>query len=79
MSAGMACMPDLRPQVSISKVIHMLKVIKVLNFVGAGADDSLAANGARLAAGYGFGGSGQRPYQSNGCGLRFTTTFLVWV
>ena len=23
--------------------------------------------------------AGQFPYQSNGCGLRFTTTFLVWV
>ena len=28
---------------------------------------------------YGFGASGQRPYQSNGCGLRLTTTFLVCV
>jgi hypothetical protein len=59
--------PDRSRQVTISKVI------KVLNFPGAGADESL------IAADYGFGRSGQRPYQSNGCGLRLTTTFLVWV
>ena len=28
---------------------------------------------------YAFGASGQRPYQSNGVGLRLTTTFLVCV
>ena len=39
--------------------------------------DPLATLGQELD--YGFGASGQRPYQSNGCGLRFTTTFLVWV
>ena len=39
----------------------------------------LAATRVRFAADYGFGASGQRPYQSNGCGLRLTTTFLIWV
>jgi hypothetical protein len=57
----------------------MLKMIKVMNLIGAGGDECLVASRVRLAADYGFGASGQRPYQSNGCGLRFTTTFLVWV
>ncbi len=70
---------DRKRQVSISKVINMLKVIKVMNFMGTGEGEPLATTHVRLGADYGFGASGQRPYQSNGCGLRFTTTFLVWV
>jgi hypothetical protein len=71
--------PSCRRGFNTSKVINMLKMIKVMNLIGAGGGESLAATRARLAADYGLGASGQRPYQSNGCGLRFTTTFLVWV
>ena len=71
--------PARKRQVTISKVINMLKLIKVMKVMGAGAGEPLTSTQGRLTADYGFGASGQRPYQSNGCGLRFTTTFLVWV
>jgi hypothetical protein len=58
--------PDRKRQVTISKVINMLKLIKVMKVMGAEAGEPLASTHARLAADYGFGASGQRPYQSNG-------------